>query len=111
MNDFLRFRKFITPLVIQVLFWLGVIGAVITGLMMMVQGGGENVISGLGIIIFGPVVVRIYMEVLIIVFRLYDSVHHLEQALTGGALPSMPVAPMGGPSAPVSPPPSMPPAP
>src|SRR5450756_589907 len=96
MNEFLTFRKFITPMVIQALFWIGVVGVVIGGLVMMFRGGAAGVIVGLLYIIFGPIFLRIYMEVLIIIFRLFDSVHHIELALAGGTQPAVPAAPMGG---------------
>ena len=35
MEDFLKFRKMITPVIIQVLFWVGVAGTVIAALVMM----------------------------------------------------------------------------
>jgi len=107
MKEFLTFRKFITPVAIQVLFWIAVVSLVITGLLTMGRGGTVDAIGGLLLIVLGPIVARIYMEVLIIIFRIYDVAHHLDQVLTGGTPPAVQTSPTGGawiPSAPVTPP-------
>ena len=73
MNDFLAFRKMITPMVIQILFWIGVAVCVLGGLVTMIggatssRGGGAAVLSGLVMLVLGPLAVRIYCELLIII--------------------------------------------
>jgi len=83
MNEFLSFRKMITPVIIQVLFWIGVAVCVIMGLATMV--GGDRVIPGLLTLILGPVIVRIYCELLILLFRIHDAVDEIRR---GKAAPS-----------------------
>ncbi|MBS3819923.1 DUF4282 domain-containing protein [bacterium] len=74
MRDFLTFRKFITPVIIQIIFWIGVVGSVIGGFVAMIQQGGiGGVFLGLVIIILGPIMIRIYCEILILIFRINDS--------------------------------------
>jgi len=82
MKDFLAFRRMITPLVIQIIFWLGLIGCVLGGIGSIIMsvvsgGGGSNIIigilMGLGMMVIGPVVVRIYCEVLILFFRMNET--------------------------------------
>ncbi len=74
MGDFLTFRKFITPTVIQIIFWIGVVVCVIGGIAAMAQGqGAMGVLSGIGMIILGPIMVRIYCEILIVIFRINDN--------------------------------------
>jgi len=41
MQDFIKFRKMITPLIIQILFWVGVAGTVIAALVMMGSSFGR----------------------------------------------------------------------
>ena len=78
MGEFLAFRKFITPVFIQVIFWIMVAAVVIAGLIAMVQGfdtpygGGMMAFAGLLMIILGPIFVRIYCEMMIIFFRMLD---------------------------------------
>jgi hypothetical protein len=71
MEDYLKFRKMITPIAIQVIFWLGIAGIVIAGLGVMIT---ENFFAGLGFLIVVPIVWRIYCEILLIIFRIYDRV-------------------------------------
>jgi hypothetical protein len=72
MNDFLSFRKMITPLVIVIIFWLGVAVQVIVAFGMMFQGGAY-ILLGLIWLVIGPLLVRIYCELLILLFRIYDE--------------------------------------
>jgi hypothetical protein len=77
MQDFLEFRKMITPVIIQIVFWIGVAMCVITGLL-SITGGGMHAIGGLMTIIVGPIVVRIYCELIILLFRIYDTLNDIK---------------------------------
>ena len=59
MNEYLTFDKFITPVIIQILFWLGLAGMVIFGLLGIVNG---MALQGLLTILIGPIIWRVYME-------------------------------------------------
>ncbi|MGD1278226.1 MAG: DUF4282 domain-containing protein [Tepidisphaeraceae bacterium] len=71
-GEFLAFRKMITPLIIQIIFWIGVVGCVIEAINFFTYGGSA-VIFGLFVLIVGPLVVRIYCELLIVIFRIYSE--------------------------------------
>jgi len=71
MKDFLTFRKMLMPILIQVLFWIGVVAVVIGGIYMMTQKNG--VPSGLATLILGPIGVRLYAELLIVIFKINDT--------------------------------------
>ena len=79
MLDFLKFKRMITPLIIQVLFGIGVVLCVIMGLIQVVAGlnadfgGGLAVAMGLLFMALGPLAVRIYCEILIVVFSINDT--------------------------------------
>jgi hypothetical protein len=68
-DEFLAFRKMITPMIIQIIFWVGVVACVITGFGAM----GQSFFAGLMILLIGPLVVRIYCELLILLFRIHDT--------------------------------------
>jgi len=53
MNEFLAFRKMITPVIIQVVFWIGVAVCVIAGLGILFQGG-KFIVQGLTVLLIGP---------------------------------------------------------
>jgi hypothetical protein len=77
MSDFWSFRRMVTPAVIQVAFMLGCITVMVTGIVLMVSGAKHNhtseALGGFGVLIFGPLLVRIYAEVLIVVFRINET--------------------------------------
>ncbi len=66
-SAFLKFNRFITPTLIQVIFWIGVIGSVIGGISSMVGG---RVWIGLLTLILGPLFTRIWCELVIVLFQL-----------------------------------------
>jgi hypothetical protein len=73
MGAFLTFRKMITPLVIEVIFWILVVLCVILGVIAIASGQGVNgAITGLVLIFLGPLFVRMYCELTILMFRVYD---------------------------------------
>ncbi len=89
MGDFLAFRKMITPTIIQIIFWLGVLvcvivafGAIVGGSAMSGTGMGGP-LYGLLILVLGPVLVRVYCELLIVLFRIYDSLSAIERNTSG----------------------------
>jgi hypothetical protein len=72
MNDFLAFRKMLTPAIIQIVFWIGVGLCVIAGLISIFQGGMATA-GGFVALLLGPVMVRIYCEVVIVFFRIHEA--------------------------------------
>jgi len=87
MEDFLKFRKMITPLIIQILFWVGVAGSVIAALVMMASsfgrfgGGAGQFLGGLIFLVVGPVLVRVYTELLILFFRINETLTEIRDLL------------------------------
>ncbi len=87
MNDFLAFRKMITPVIIQILFWVGVVVVVLAGVANIVGGmgtrfgGGTMILGGLFMILVGPFLVRIYCELLILFFRMNETLTDITNTL------------------------------
>jgi len=71
-KDYLTFKKMITPTIIQILFWVLVAAVVIAGLIAMTQRGGF--LSGLLMVILGPILVRVYMEIIMVMFKINEAV-------------------------------------
>lgn len=84
MNDFLSFRKMITPVIIQIIFWIGVVGFIVLGFVMigigasLPWGGGTSILSGIACILLGPIGVRIYCEILILFFRMNETLTEIK---------------------------------
>ncbi len=92
-KDFISFRKMVTPVIIQVVFWIGVAIVLISGLVGFISG----LISGIGdgsvgavlmalfgvpiVTVLGLLLVRLYTELLIVIFRIHDSLVAIEQLL------------------------------
>lgn len=77
MEDFLAFRKMLTPIIIQIVFWLGLVVCVLGGLATLIGGS----LSGLVLLVLGPIAVRIYCEILILVFRMNDTLTDIKNAV------------------------------
>ncbi len=92
MGDFISFKKMITPVIIQIVFWLGVAANVIAGIGVIVagsrvdEGGGGLVFMGLLWIVFGPVLVRVYCELLILGFSINDTLTEIKNHLKNMAI-------------------------
>ncbi len=87
-NEFISFEKMITPVLIKILFWIGVVVCVIGGLGTIITsanslyGSGMGVLSGLLIIIIGPILVRVWCEILMVLFNINNSltdIKHLQE--------------------------------
>lgn len=78
-DEFLSFRKLITPVIIKIVYLLGVAGIVLFGLFMMFNGIHSFVqflvqlLIGIGIIIFGNISWRISCEVMMVIFNIYSE--------------------------------------
>jgi hypothetical protein len=77
----------ITPIIIQVLFWIGTVLCVILGIKAIDEGtssrfgggGGEEVLAGVLFLILGPLIVRIYCELLILFFRMNETLTEIKR--------------------------------
>jgi uncharacterized protein DUF4282 len=72
MGDFFSFRRMITPVIIQTLFWIFTAIAVLGGLVLLFRGGSGTLL-GLIWIVVGPLIARVYCEILIVIFRINET--------------------------------------
>ena len=82
MGDFLTFRRMITPIIIQIVFWMGIIGILVLGILVIVDGAsgetdGGAVVLDVLFIIFGPMIWRVFCELMILVFRIIEKLANL----------------------------------
>lgn len=92
MNEFLSFRKMITPVLIQVIFWLTSAAVVISLLVAGGQQGGTGVLVALIMIPIVVLMIRVYCEVLIVLFRIYDTLVEIRNGGGGQGFPVQPPA-------------------
>jgi len=87
-KDFFSFDKMITPLLINIFFWIGIAVSLLTGLGIIVSGlaspfgGGAMVFTGLMILVLGPLAARVYCELLIVIFKIHDSLQVIKTHIT-----------------------------
>ena len=83
MNEYLTFRRMITPVFIQVIFWVAVVFIVLGGIVALADGQA----GGILIILLGPLAARIYAEILIVIFRINDNVAAIRHRGEPAAVP------------------------
>lgn len=88
MSDFLAFRTMVTPVIIQILFWVGALICLIAGAMMIIygathfqEGQGQYLWKGVLLFVLGPLGVRVYCEILIIFFRINETLTEIKHGL------------------------------
>lgn len=87
MRKFFSFDKMITPMIIQLFFWVGVIGTIVSGIGMIIvgimskEGGMFQIISGVICLFLGPLFVRIYCEMLIVFFKMQASLMQISEMM------------------------------
>jgi hypothetical protein len=78
-QDWLTFDKMITPTIIQIIFWVLAALVVLSGLISLFAFGGGfwGVVRSVIWIVVGPIIVRIYCEVIIVLFRIHDRLREI----------------------------------
>lgn len=83
MDDFLSFRRMITPFIIQVVYIVATLFVFVSGLAVIILGlnddNSSEVLAGVGTSLLGPVVLRLYCEILIVVFRMNETLTDLRK--------------------------------
>lgn len=74
-KEFSDFKFMITPVFIKIIFWLMVVLVIIFALYMMTAG--RNFLFGLVYLFIGPIAVRIYCELLIVMFKIHEGIEKL----------------------------------
>jgi hypothetical protein len=96
-KNFLSFERMITPVIIKILFYIGLAGSALSGIMIFISaviggiadGGFGAIIGGffLGIIgglivaILGALGTRVYTELLILAFRINENLTDIKLLL------------------------------
>ncbi|NIM17941.1 MAG: hypothetical protein GTN82_23955 [Candidatus Aminicenantes bacterium] len=73
-KDFSDFKFMITPVFIKIIFWICAVIIFIYGLYIMVT---FQFLQGLIMAILGPIAVRIYCELLIVIFKIHEGIEKL----------------------------------
>lgn len=96
MGRFMKFEKMITPVFIQIIFWVGFLGSLLGGIgqigfgFFAEQGKVLMILSGLGMMFLGPIIIRIYCEMLIVVFKMQGALVDIRDELRKGPVAQQP---------------------
>ena len=79
MKNFLVFRRMITPIIIQIIYWITTVIVILFGLIMLIAGDdiGQR-IGGLLALILGPLLIRIYAELTMLFFRMNETLTEIK---------------------------------
>jgi uncharacterized membrane protein (UPF0136 family) len=95
-RSLLNFDKMITPVIIKILFYIGIAASIIGGLVVLFGGvisafQQESVAPALGGLLGGPLVVvlgilmaRVYSELLIVVFEIHQNLVAIKNKMIDG---------------------------
>lgn len=89
LDEWLSFRKMLTPYVVQFIFWIGVLGCIVAGGIQIYQGirSQTNFLELVGfgtfILIVGPLIVRLYCELIVVVFSINSTLTDILKELKG----------------------------
>ncbi len=79
--DFLAFRRMLVPVIIQIIFWVLVVGVVVLSILLIAGGNMEQIVIGIIMLPLGPFAVRIMCESMIVVFRINETLTDLRNMI------------------------------
>jgi len=78
MRGLLGFDRMVTPAIVRVLYFLGLLGVIVLAGAAFYQ---RQYLPAFTFLIFGAIGVRIYSELLIVLFRIHDSLVSINQQM------------------------------
>lgn len=79
-KDLLLFRRMLIPVIIRTFFWLAALLIIIVAVWAMFRQGFW---SGLLILVLGPLSIRIVAEMIILLFRINETLTEIRNTLVG----------------------------
>jgi thiamine transporter ThiT len=80
-KDFMSFDKMLTPSIIKIIYWIGVVVVVLMGLTTLLGalrfGSLYGFLMGLLWLVLGPILVRVYCELMIVLFNIYGALRDI----------------------------------
>ncbi|MDE0084907.1 MAG: DUF4282 domain-containing protein [Candidatus Poribacteria bacterium] len=87
MKDFLTFKKMVAPIIIPILFWIGTIFSIYVGLVFIIEwsrfgpSGAEMLLVSFGYFFLGPILLRVFCELLLTLFSVNDKLEDIKGLL------------------------------
>jgi len=77
MKNIFLFDAMLTPKIITFVYWLMLLGVLVSGLRTMFAEYGGSFFGGLAIIVGGAIGVRIWCELMIVLFKIHENLQKL----------------------------------
>lgn len=77
-TEFLFFRRMLIPVIVQFIFWFSSAICILVGIFGLFH---HYAFTGLGLMIFGPLFIRVICEYIIVLFRMSDTLMEIRNAL------------------------------
>jgi len=77
LKDYLRFKKFIMPVALQLLFWAGIAGSFYGSWWLLTHGNWAWIMA----LIFGPLLTRLIFESFILRYQTYIGITEINEKL------------------------------
>mgnify|MGYP001377463147 CR=1 FL=1 len=74
MKAFLNYEYMITPGVLKIISYIGIVLAIIAGLFTAFTA---DFLTGIGTAVFGPIIVRIYAELMLLAFEIHKELKNI----------------------------------
>jgi hypothetical protein len=84
-KDFLLFRRMLFPYLVQILFWSSVFICIFLGVASLFH---REYPGGVLMIIFGPIVMRMIAEYIIVIFRINDTLTDIQETMASRKPPT-----------------------
>jgi len=84
---FFTFQDMIAPVILQCVFWLGALTSLLVGASFLIsswQAGPSGILGvlyGFAVLVGGPITLRIACELLIVPFRIYETLNGIKDRL------------------------------
>lgn len=78
MRDFLAFRRMLMPILIQIIFWLGVVVCIMTAISDFTN---NEIFLGILVLIIGPIMMRLACELCVVFFRMNETLTDISESL------------------------------
>ena len=82
-KKFMYFDEMLTPKIIQLVFWVLSVLVILAGLIAIIgsfsYGGGLALLTGLLTMILGPIGIRIWCELMIVIFKIHESLQVIRE--------------------------------
>lgn len=79
-KDYFLFKRMLIPFLVQIIFWLGTITAIIVGVIDILHGSW---FMGIVTILLGPLIVRMACEYIVVLFEINDTLMDIREMAEG----------------------------